>query len=62
MDLQATQGALAQIRDLIEKVPGPKDPNEAQLHSLLLLGLSIVGELILDVKRIADAAEKMAEL
>jgi len=50
------------IADAIETIkaelPAAKTPEEAKVAGFAMMGLSLVGELLLDIKRIADNGEK----
>lgn len=56
MNQQEMRETIAQMRDFVQNET-PKDLDEIKLHMMLMAGLALVGELLVDVKRIADAAE-----
>jgi hypothetical protein len=56
---QQFKNQITAAKELItNQIPKAETPQDAQLAALLVFGLEIVGELFLDIKRIADAAEK----
>lgn len=59
MNQQQFKNQITAAKELIaNQIPKAETQADAQLASLMVLGLEIVGELFLDIKRIADAAEK----
>lgn len=59
MNQQELKATIISITNGIEETikADAKSPNDKMLGALLLTGISAVGELLLDIKRVADAAE-----
>lgn len=58
MDQSELRAKLDEVLALVAKeMPVAKTPEEVKFASFLLIGLSLGGELLLDIKRIADGAE-----
>lgn len=48
------------LKAMLQDQLSTSNPEQAKVAAFSLLGLNIVGELLLDIKRIANAAERMA--
>lgn len=61
MDQRELKDMLAKLTEMVEaSLPKATTDGEIKVAAFTLLGITIVGELLLDMKRIADAAERLA--
>lgn len=59
MDLKRTEEMIQGLGDEIKMIVLAKqEPTEAQIDMMVLAGIALVGGIILDIKRIADALER----
>lgn len=57
--LSELKSSIQTIADTIEGLPA-SDPHEKMMQGIGLIAIGLIGEFLLDVKRIADATERLA--
>lgn len=62
MDVKETEELVARLLNGVKKAVKAKDLPDSELEGMALIGIVLLGGLFTDIKRIADAAEKIGDL